>query len=114
MVRRMCGVRLRDRKRSSEMMAIAGLCEDIVVLVRRSRLRWYGHVLRRTEDGGTREVLEVVVPGKVGKGQPKLSWQEEVEKDMARAGLRRGDARDRGVASWCEWVVILSREMLTP
>ena len=35
--------------------------------------------------------MEVVVPG---KGRPKLSWQEEAAKDMARAGLRRGDAID--------------------
>ena len=62
MVRRMCGVRLRDKKRSSELMAMAGLCEDIMVVVRRSRMRWYGHVLRRTEDDGTRKVLQVVIP----------------------------------------------------
>jgi hypothetical protein len=29
--------------------------------VRRSRLRWYGHVLRKTESDGTRRVLEVVL-----------------------------------------------------
>ena len=96
MVRMMCGVRLRDRKSSSELMSMAGLSEDIVVVARKSRLRWYGHVLRKTEDDGTRRALELVVAGKVGKGRPKMSWQKEVEKDMVRAGLRRGDARDRG------------------
>ena len=29
-------------------------------------------------------MLEVIVLGKVGKGCPKLSWQEEVETDMVR------------------------------
>ena len=75
---------------------MAGLFEDVLIVVRKSRLRWYGHVLRKTEDDGTRRALEVVVPGKVGKGRPKLSWQKETEKDMVRAGLRREDARDRG------------------
>ena len=40
MVRMMSAVKLRDRKKCSELMSMAGLCEDIVVLVRRSRLRW--------------------------------------------------------------------------
>ena len=75
---------------------MAGLMEDIVVVARKSRLRWYGHVLRKTEEDGIRRALEVVVPGEVGKGRPKMSWQKEVEKDMFRAGLRKGDARDRG------------------
>ena len=97
MVRMMCGVRLRDRKRTSELMSMAGLNEDIVGVVRKSRLRWYGHVLRRSEYDGTRKVLGVVVPGKVGKGRPKLSWQGEVERDMVKAEMCREDARDRSV-----------------
>jgi hypothetical protein len=45
MVRMMCGVKLRDRKSSSELMSMVGLSEDILTLVRKSRLRWYGHVM---------------------------------------------------------------------
>ena len=56
MLRMMCGVRLRDRKRTSEFMSMACLNEDIVVGVRKSRLRWYGHVLRRSEYDETRKV----------------------------------------------------------
>jgi hypothetical protein len=63
--------------------------------VRRARLRWYGHVLRKTENDGTRKVLDVVIPGKVGRGRPKLGWQKEVEKDMVKVGLRIGDANER-------------------
>ena len=96
MVRMMCGVKLGDRKSSCELMSMAGLSEDVVVVARKSRLRWYGHLLRKTEEDGIRRALEVVVPGVVGKGRPKMSWQKEVEKDMVRAGLRKGDARDRG------------------
>ena len=40
-------------------------------------------MLRRTENDGTRKVFGVVVPGKVGKGRPKLSWQVEVEQGRA-------------------------------
>ena len=29
-----------------ELMFMVGLSEDIMTLIRRSRLRWYGHVLK--------------------------------------------------------------------
>ena len=96
MMHMMSGVKLRDRKSSSELMLMAGLDDDIVVVMRRSRLRWYGHVLKNKENDGTKKVLDVVVPGKVGRGRLKLKWQKEVEKDMVKVGLRIGDAKDRG------------------
>jgi hypothetical protein len=91
----MCGVKLRDRKSSSELMSMVGLSEDIVTLVRQSRLRWYGHVMRRDEGIGIRRVLEFEVAGEIGRGRPPMGWKEQVEKDMVKAGLRREDAQVR-------------------
>jgi hypothetical protein len=98
MVRTMCGVRLKDRKSSKELMSMVGLNEDIVTLVRRSRLRWYGHVLRRSGEVGIRHALELEVEGVTGRGRPRMGWREQVEKDRAKAGLRDVEAVDR-----CEW-----------
>ena len=50
MVRMMCKFKLRG-KSSMELMSVVWLSEDIVSLVRSSRLRLYGHVLRRNEGG---------------------------------------------------------------
>jgi hypothetical protein len=87
MVRMMCGVKMRDRKSSSELMSMVGLSEDIVTLVRKSRLRWYGHVMRRDEGVGIRRyVLEFEVAGEIGRGRPLIGWKEQVEKDMVKAG----------------------------
>ena len=58
----MCRVKLRDRKTNMELMSLVGLSEAIVTLVR-SRLRWYGHVLRRNEEAGSRRALEFDVKG---------------------------------------------------
>jgi hypothetical protein len=41
-------------------------------------------------------LLEVVVRGKVGRGRPKLEWEEKARKDIVKVGLRIGDAKDRG------------------
>jgi hypothetical protein len=96
MVGMLCGVKLRDRKSSSELMSMVGLIEDIVTLVRKSRLRWYGHLMRRDEGVGIRRVLlEFEVAGEIGRGRPLMGWKEQVEKDMVKAGLWRDDAQVR-------------------
>jgi len=95
MLRMMYEVKLRDRCGISKLMGMAGLHDDIVTLVGKSRLRWYGHVMRREEDVGIRKVLEVEVPGVVGRGRPKMGWREQVEKDMLRTGLQSVDVCDR-------------------
>ena len=48
MVRWMCGVSLRERKTSAELRRMMGI-EPVVDVVKRSRLRWMGHVLRKGE-----------------------------------------------------------------
>ena len=49
-MRTMCGVQLKDRKGSSDLLFMLGLSETIDQLSMTSSVRWYGHVLRR-EDG---------------------------------------------------------------
>ena len=47
MVRTMCGVRLKDRKRSTDLVFMLGLKETFDQLSMANSVRWYGHVLRR-------------------------------------------------------------------
>ena len=56
-MRRRCGVR------------------DIKDVLRRSRLRWYGHVRRREEDHILRRVLEMEVRGVRPVGGQKMKWR---------------------------------------
>ena len=46
----MCGVQLKDKKRSTDLMLMLSLMETIDQLAMGNSVRWYGHVLRR-EDG---------------------------------------------------------------
>jgi hypothetical protein len=46
MVRWMCGVRLSDKKASGELLSRLEI-ESVSVVVRRGRLRWFGHVKRK-------------------------------------------------------------------
>ena len=50
MVRAMCGVQLKRRKRSMNLLLKLGLNKTIDLLAMENSVHWYGHVLRR-EDG---------------------------------------------------------------
>ena len=69
MIRMICGVKLRDKCGSNKLITMAGLHEDIVTLAGKSRLRWYGHVMRREEGVGIRRVLDFEVAGRLGRGR---------------------------------------------
>ena len=94
MVRWMCGVSLKDKLRSDELRRRLGI-EAIGQVLRRGRLRWLGHVLRKEENDWVRKSMNIIVVGNRGRGRPKLTWGRVVERDMNLKGLRREDAQDR-------------------
>ena len=49
MIRWMCGVRLSDKKASAELSSRLDI-DSVSVVVRRGRLRWFGHVERKQPD----------------------------------------------------------------
>ena len=99
MVRWMCGVSLNDRREgvritNEELRSRMGL-ECISEVVRRGRLRWYGHVERMDKDSWVSKVRSVNVEGSVGRGRPKKTWDEVVQADLRAKGLSREVAHDR-------------------
>ena len=61
-VRWMCGVLLKDRKRSVDLYCLLGV-ESVAEVVRRGRLKWFGHVERKNEDDWVSACRNVVVAG---------------------------------------------------
>ena len=49
MIRWMCGVNLNERKKSEELREFLGL-EPISLMIKKSRLRWFGHVERKDDN----------------------------------------------------------------
>ena len=94
MVRWMCGVSLKDRKRSQELLD----CVDIFGVserVRLGRLRWFGHVERKGADDWVSKCRELIVVGDRCRGRGRKTWMECVEDDVVRLHLCRKDALDR-------------------
>ena len=95
MLRWLTGVKLRDRKPSEEVRKLAGVKREVVEVVRRQRLRWLGHVVRRTEDEPIRKALETVVDGNQPIGRPRKRWLEGVKKDAEKLAVKLEKAQDR-------------------
>ena len=86
----MCGVQLKDRKRSSNFML--GLSETLDQLPMANTVHCYGNVLRIEDGHALRRALDSEVEGQRKKGRPKRTWKKQVGEVRVKVGLRRGDA----------------------
>ena len=76
-IRQICNVKPQDiiTIRSSELLA--HLCiEDMELILKERRLRWYGHVER--SNGAVKTACDIQVDGKRG---PKMTWKHLTERD---------------------------------
>jgi len=97
-LRRMLGLKMLDKVAVTE---IRRRCLDqpsIEELIRRARLRWLGHVLRRPERLPCR-ILDAVPRGTRPRGRPKLRWKDDlVWPDLQRLGMDWNAARHRALS----------------
>ena len=49
--------------------------------VQESRLRWFGHVMRRDEESSERQIMEMEVDGRRKRGKPKTRWKDCIVAD---------------------------------
>ena len=86
MVRWMCGVSLKDRKRSEDLCNLLGI-NCVADVVRRGRLRWFGHLERKSVDDWVSACRGLVVEGTKGRGRSRTTWEQCVRDDMKLLGL---------------------------
>ena len=94
MVRWMCGVRLRNRIPSEELNCRLGIVR-ITEIVRRGRLRWFGHLERKRSDDWVSACRKYEVPGRKGRGRSRKTWDECVRTDLRKGGIDAQCAKDR-------------------
>ena len=75
-----CNVKPRDTAtiRSIELLAWLGI-EDLDLILKERRLRWYGHVER--SNGAVKTAFDIQVNGKRGPERPKMTWKQLTERD---------------------------------
>ena len=84
---------LREKETNAELRESMGIAK-ISDVMRYSRLRWMGHVLRKEGNDWVKKSMEMTVKGSRGRGRPKMTWEKVVERDMKARGLVRNDAMD--------------------
>ena len=97
MLRWMSGVTKLDRIRNERIRGTTKVGE-ISKKVQESRLKWYGHVLRREDEYVGNRAMVMEVPGKRRRGRPKRRWMDTIGNDLSEKDLSREDPQVR--AKW--------------
>ena len=58
----MCGVSMKDIRTSESLRKFVG--EPITTVIRSGRLRWYGHVIRKSDEDWVKKCMEYRVEGR--------------------------------------------------
>lgn len=80
------GVTLKDKVRNEHIrgtLKVANIADKLT----ETRLRWYGHVMRREKEHMTRYVMDIEEP-KRGRGRPPTTWMGTIRNDLKRTGLQ--------------------------
>ena len=79
MIRQICSIKPEDVAtiRSSELLAKVEL-DDLYLILRERKLRWFGHVERSS--GTIRTACDIQTDGRRGAGRPKLTWKKLTER----------------------------------
>ena len=98
MIRQICNVRPQGvvTTRSNELARLG--VEDLGLILKRRRLRWYGHVER--SNGAVKTAFHIQVEGKHGPGRPKMTWKQLTERDCREWKLSAINPHDSGDLVW--------------
>ena len=95
MLRWFCRHTRRDRVRNEVIRDRVGVA-PIEKKLTQHRLRWFGHIQRRSPEAPVRSgVLKRVDMVKRGRGRPKLTWDESVKRDLKNWDISEELALDR-------------------
>ncbi|KAI3369821.1 hypothetical protein L3Q82_024647 [Scortum barcoo] len=78
-LRRVAGCSLRDRVRSSVTREELGV-EPLLLCIKRSQLRWLGHLFRMPPGRLPREVFQACPTGRRPYGRPRTCWRDYVSR----------------------------------
>ena len=91
MIRWICNVRAKDEVSSDSLLTKLGI-QDLDVVLRTSRMRWFGHVEHST--GWIAEVRKLHVVAQKRSGRPRKSWDEVLENDRKKLGMDSADPQN--------------------
>ncbi|KAG5606742.1 hypothetical protein H5410_028234 [Solanum commersonii] len=95
MLRWMCGHTRSDKIRNEVIREKVGVA-PVVDKLREARMRWFGHVKRRSADAPVRRCEGLGVEGtRRGRGRPRKYWGEVIRQDLAQLHITEDMTLDR-------------------
>ncbi|KAL1446167.1 hypothetical protein WDU94_012371, partial [Cyamophila willieti] len=79
------GKKRRDRIRNEICRNTVGV-ERIQERIERSRLKWFGHMNRMSQDRIPKQMFDMEMEGRRRRGRPRLRWKDTLFKDMEKRG----------------------------
>ena len=73
--------------------------DPIIEKIRVALLRWFGHIVRMSENNPGKLAWKMKVDGKRPVGRPRKRWSDNIKEDLSRRGLTQEDALEK---SWRE------------
>ena len=98
MIRWICNVKAKDEVSSDSLLSKLGI-QDLEMVLRTSRMRWFGHVERST--GWIAKVRELNVVAQKRSGRPKKTWNEVLVDDRKKLGMDFADPMNRSEWRGC-------------
>ena len=89
---RICNVKAKDEVSSDSLLTKLGI-QDLDVVPRTGRMRWFGHVERST--GWISEVRKLNVVAQKRSGRPRKSWDEVIKNDRKKLDMDSADPQNR-------------------
>uniref|UniRef100_A0A8C2ZPF1 Reverse transcriptase domain-containing protein n=1 Tax=Cyclopterus lumpus TaxID=8103 RepID=A0A8C2ZPF1_CYCLU len=90
-LRRVAGLSLRDRVRSSDIRGELGV-ESLLLRVERSQLRWFGHLVRMPPGRLPLEVFRARPTGRRPRGRPRTRWRDYISRlALERLGIPQNE-----------------------
>ena len=97
------GVTRLDRIRNVDIRRELGI-DDILELIERGQLRWYGHVKRMEDNRYPKKFLEWMPDGRRPVGRPRTRWRDNIEKAVQKRGSTMLDIeRDEMFLDRVQW-----------
>ena len=104
MIRWICNFKANDEVSSDYLLSKLGL-QDIDVVLRSSRMRWYGHIER--SKGWIAKICKLNIVAQKRSGKPRKSWDEVLVDDRKKLGIDTADPQNRS-----EWRGRLRRRLV--
>jgi hypothetical protein len=67
------------KKTNEWVLEKAGVKRELLAAVRRRKLSYYGHVMRKQGDNLGKEIMQGTMPGSRTRGRPRMAWMDNIK-----------------------------------